>query len=387
MHIAIEASTWINTRGYGRFTRELTLALLRARTPHRFSLVVDFSATEAQPPLPAADVAVVPTTRAAVDAATAEGSRSPADMLRVAARLSRGFDAVLFPTNYSFVPVLPGRFVAVVIHDAIPEAMPALVLGSRRAQILWGAKNRLACWQADLIATVSDASAQAIRRHLPVGGRELLVLTEGASPVFTPQPAVDEEALRRAVLPEGGRFILFVGGISPHKRVADLVRAFGTIAAADGYEDLRLLLVGPEERDTFASDASGVAAAIASIGPLRDRVVRPGFVSDHTLAALYRGAEYVVLPSMAEGFGLPALEAMSSGTPLIVARNPAVQEVCGNAAEYVDDIGRLSSAMRRLLTDERRREQLRREGLERAGHFGWDEAARRLLTAFDRASA
>jgi glycosyltransferase involved in cell wall biosynthesis len=386
MHVAVEASTWINARGYGRFTRELTLALLRARSRHTFTLVVDSGAALALQDFRRSEVVVVPTTRAVVDAATAHSSRSAGDMARMAARLSRGFDAVFFPTNYSFVPLLPGRFVAVVIHDAIPEAMPGLVLGGRRARLLWGLKNRLACLQANLLATVSQASADEIRRRLPVGRREVLVLTEGASGIFSPLVAPDEQRLLRGAVPRPGRFVLFVGGISPHKRVADLVRAFGTIAARSGYEDLQLVLAGPDERDQFAADHSGVAEAIAAIGPARDRVVRTGFVPDATLAALYRAAECVVLPSLMEGFGLPALEAMASGTALIVARNPALQELCRDAAEYVDDLVELPSILRRVLSDAGRRTELGRAGVNRALSFGWDESARRLLAVFDRIS-
>jgi glycosyltransferase involved in cell wall biosynthesis len=373
----------VNPRGYGRFTRELTLALLRSPSHHTFTLVVDSGAASAVRHVDGADVLVVNTGRAVVDAATATGSRSPVDMLRMSAALSR-FDGVLFPTNYSFVPVLPGRFVSVVIHDAIPEAMPELALGSRRAQQLWRLKNRLACWQASLIATVSQTSAAEIRRLLPVGGRELLVLTEGAGSVFSPNAAVDEPDLVRTAVPRPGRFVLFVGGISPHKRVAELVRGFGAVCGNEGFDDLQLVLAGPDGRDQFAADQSGVAEAIRSLGPAADRVVKTGFVSDQVLAALYRNADCAVLPSMAEGFGLPALEAMSSGTPLIVSTNPALREVCGDAAEYVENIDHLDAAIQRILGDRARREDLRRRGLARARLFSWDEAARRLVAVFDR---
>src|SRR5947199_2112044 len=126
MRIAIEASTWANTRGYGRFTRELILALLRARTPHRFAIVVDSAAAAMLPDLPGAEVVTVATRRAVVDAATADSARSLSDMARMAARLSRGFDAVLVPTNYSFVPVRPGVLVAVGMHRRLPAAAPDL---------------------------------------------------------------------------------------------------------------------------------------------------------------------------------------------------------------------------------------------------------------------
>jgi alpha-1,3-rhamnosyl/mannosyltransferase len=140
-----------------------------------------------------------------------------------------------------------------------------------------------------------------------------------------------------------------------------------------------LVLSGPETEDTFATDPGGLDAALRDLGPARDRVVRPGFVSDETLAALYRTAVCTVLPSVAEGFGLPALESMACGTPVLLQRSAAVEEVCGEAAEYVADASGLAPALVRLLDDAGRRQQLRQAGLERARMFSWDECARRML--------
>jgi glycosyltransferase involved in cell wall biosynthesis len=287
-------------------------------------------------------------------------------------------DAVIFPTNYSFVPVWPGPRVVVVIHDALPEAMPRMLLGSRRARMLWGLKNRLACYRADVVATVSMASSREIRRHLPYLRAEPALLTEGASAVFQPDPAGDAE-LVRPHLPSGRRYVLFVGGLSRHKRVPELVRAFGRVTSHGSHRDLMLVLSGPETEDTFATDPGGLDAALRDLGPARDRVVRPGFVSDETLAALYRGAICTVLPSVAEGFGLPALESMACGTPVLLQRSAAVEEVCGDAAEYVANASELAPALARLLDDPDRRQQLRDAGLERARMFSWDECARRML--------
>jgi hypothetical protein len=211
MRVAIEASTWINPRGYGRFTRELTRALLRAPGDCQFTLVVDSGAAAAGD-LPSAPRIVVPTRRATTNAASATDSRSPADIWRMTRALSSAhFDAIIFPTNYSFVPVWPGPRVVVVIHDALPEAMPRLLLGSRRARVLWGLKNRLACYRADVVATVSNASSREIRRHLPYLRREPALLTEGASAVFHSDATGDAELLRPH-LPPGRPYVLFVGG-------------------------------------------------------------------------------------------------------------------------------------------------------------------------------
>ncbi len=201
LHIAIEASTWINPRGYGRFTRELTRALLRAASPHTFTLVVDSGAAEAKD-LPDVRRMVVPTRRSVVDAASATGSRSIADLVLMSRALSSAeFDAVLFPTLYSFVPLWSRAHVTVVIHDALPEKMPDLVLGSRYARLQWNLKTRLACRRGDLLATVSESSAREIRANLPVRGRALLALTEGSAQLFSPVVTPDDERLVNQSVP------------------------------------------------------------------------------------------------------------------------------------------------------------------------------------------
>ena len=178
----------------------------------------------------------------------------------------------------------------------------------------------------------------------------------------------------------GCRPRLYVGGLSPHKRVAALVRAFGRIARLDSYSDVTLVLVGADN-EGFTSERAAVEEAISSLGPTAARVRRTGFVPDDALAALYRRASCVVHPSLDEGFGLPAVEAMASGTPLIVSRIPALEEVCGDAADYLDDITLLPDCIGRLLDDEARRHALSEAGVVRAARFSWRASAERLLGA------
>jgi glycosyltransferase involved in cell wall biosynthesis len=345
-------------------------------------LVLDSGAAAATD-LPDVKHRVVRTSRAVVAAATVDGSRAPIDIVRMMVSLSSGFDAVVFPSNYSFVPVAPGPRVAVVVHDALPEAMPETTLGSRRARVLWALKNRFALWRADVIATVSEASADEIRRRLPIQGRPLTVLTEGAASVFSPQALLNDGDLVREAVGDRRRFLLYVGGISPHKRVPELVEAFGRVSRLASNRDLHLVLAGAGSLDGFAADGTRLSDAIAALGSDGDRVVRTGFVPDATLAALYRRADCVVLPSLMEGFGLPALEAMASGAPLVVTRTPALEELCGEAAEYADGIEHLSAAIARVLGSDERGSWLRRQGPLRAARFSWDEAARRLLASIE----
>ena len=380
MRVAIEASTWVNRRGYGRFTRELVQALVRNPGTHSVTLVLDSGAAAASD-LPDVPQTVVATRRSVVSAAAASTSRSPLDLLRMSRSLSSPqFDAVVFPTLYSYVPVWSRARVLVVIHDALPEQIPDLVLGSFRARLLWRLKARLACWQADALATVSQASAREIRARLPIGKKRLSVLTEGAAAVFSPVTTPDDSHLVSDLLPRG-RIVLYVGGLSAHKRVPDLVRAFGELATRPDGEDLLLVLAGPDVQDGFTSGASDVDCAIGQLGRAAERVVRTGFVPDATLAALYRSALCVVLPSLMEGFGLPAIEAMASGTPVVVARTGALEEVCGDAAEYFDAASALGPAIARVIEDRQRRDRLRSAGLHRANSFGWDRSARLIREA------
>ena len=346
MHVAIEASTWVNPRGYGRFTREFTRALVRAPSNHRFTLVLDSGAAAAAD-LPDVPRIVAATRTSVVSAAAADRARSPGDLWRMGAALSRHGHSTQSCSQrciHSF-PSCPRAHVTVVIHDAMPETVPDLVLGSRRARLLWKTKTWLACRRADAVATVSEASASEIRRRLPLAaGADVVVLTEGVDQVFTPVPFCGGRTGTRDLDQGEAPYVLYVGGLSPHKRVASLVRAFGRVAQEPNHETLRLVLTGPGEIDTFRADDRGLAAALDGLGPLRQRVVHTGFVPDEALAALYRGATCVVLPSIVEGFGLPALEAMACGAPVLAARTPALEEVCAAAVDYFDRIEELPVA-------------------------------------------
>jgi glycosyltransferase involved in cell wall biosynthesis len=377
VRIAIEGSTWGYSRGFGRFTRGLTRALGRVASPHDVTLVLDsFAAGRAD--LPAIPRLVVPTRHARVEAAGAEEWRSPIEMWRMGRALSR-FDAIIFPTHYAFVPVSPRARVGLVVHDAIRETIPDEGLRHLPARLRWNAKSWLACRQASVVATTTRASARAIQERLPIGDRPVVVLGAGVAPVFSVDRAPEDAALVEPLVPAGRRFLLYVGGIGPHKRVPELIRAFGRIAADPGGSDPLLVLAGTEEGSE--RERAAVERALAELGAVRSRVVRLGFVPDPTLAALYRRAACVVLPAAAEGFGLPALEAMASGTPVVATRIPALEEVCGDAAEYFDDLEGLPSVLTRILGDPERPTALARKGLARSAAFGWDEAARRLLAA------
>jgi glycosyltransferase involved in cell wall biosynthesis len=165
----------------------------------------------------------------------------------------------------------------------------------------------------------------------------------------------------------------------------ELVRAFGAIAGEPAHADLMLVMVGAARKGRFASYRGKVESAVQDIGSAGARVVRTDFVPDSELAALYRKALCVVVPSLAEGFGLPALEAMASGAPLLLADIAPLREVCGPAAEYFTDPSDIGAKLGDLARDAPRREALRAAGFERLKLHGWDEGARRLLAFVESA--
>jgi len=207
------------------------------------------------------------------------------------------------------------------------------------------------------------------------------VITEGPDPIFQPRaddPQADDVLGRFAISPEQ-RFLLYVGGLSPHKNLPRLVEAFAQGAPAD----VKLVLVG-DVHDVFHTCVPAIREAIAK-HKLSDRVIMTGYVSDENLVFLYSRAFALVQPSLMEGFGLPAVEAMACGTPVISSRAGSLPEVVGEAGVYFDptDVGSMAGAIRTFLNDPALRPALTCLARQRSGLFTWDTSAQALLACFD----
>jgi glycosyltransferase involved in cell wall biosynthesis len=174
-------------------------------------------------------------------------------------------------------------------------------------------------------------------------------------------------------------YIAFVGTIEPRKDVPTLVRGFARVAAR--HHDVRLVVVGAD-----GWGAAGAREAIVASG-VATRVVRPGYLDDRTLAALYRHAAVVAYPSREEGFGLPALEALAFGAPLVTTQGSALAEVAGDAAVLVPpgDDAALGDAMSAILDDDALARELRRAGPKRAADYTWDRSVDLHVDAYARA--
>ena len=231
--------------------------------------------------------------------------------------------------------------------------------------------------RASAIVAVSEATAEAVR--------ELLV---PAAPVLTISHGVDHDRFRPAPLgnpadlaaldPLGVRppYIAFVGTIEPRKAVPTLVEAFARVAG--DHPDLRLVVAGADGWGTEEARAAIAASGVAT------RIVRVRWVPDEALPALLRQAAVVAYPSHEEGFGLPALEALACGAPLVTSAESPMADVAGPAALLVPpgNAGALAWALNRILSDDDLAGRLRQDGPKSAGPYTWDASARLHLDAY-----
>jgi glycosyltransferase involved in cell wall biosynthesis len=380
LKIGVEATCWHNGRGYGRHARALLEALIRRDVENEYVLFMD-TPPRSLPPGLRAELRVIRSKTPASLAASADGYRSPADMWRMGRALAdRSLDLLIFPSVYSFVPVFSRARKIVFIHDVIAETFPHLTIPNPRSRLFWRAKVTLGVFQADMVATVSEYARRGVIRRLRVRPERVRVVGEASDPVFrrlerpAPTPRLVELGLDRP-----DRMLVYVGGFGPHKNLAQLLRVFATIAAAPDREDVRLVLVGEAEKEVFYSRAGSLKAQVEELG-LIGRVVFTGFLADEDLVVLLNRATALVLPSLMEGFGLPAVEAAACGCPVVATTASPLPDLLGEGGLYADpeSPGQLERALREVLGSESLRDRLRAAGLEAAAGLTWDAAAGQL---------
>lgn len=286
----------------------------------------------------------------------------------------------LFHSPHYVLPLLVPCASVVTIHDCIhlmfPQYLPNRLAPLYARLFMWWAAHRSA-----RVLTVSEASKRDILRFFDVRPDKITVIQNAIDDRFR-TPAPDEEAHRireRFQLHEP--FVLYAGNVKPHKNLERLIEAFHELHA-NGFDHLKLLIIG--------SDISKYATLRRAVHAhnLHKYVRFLGFVPDQTLAILYRLASVFVFPSLYEGFGLPPLEAMASGTPVVTSNVSSLPEVVGDAAVLVDplDAHAIAEGIAHVLYDPRLREELRRRGLARAGSFSWEAAARQVRTIYGEVS-
>lgn len=382
MRIGFDGGCLANRRGFGRFARLLLSALADQRGDHRIVVVIDAPSAEAVELPEGVEPLVVDVREAPAVAASARGRRGFRDMLAMGRAVARArFDLMYFPATYTFYPVWRTPRLVVTMHDTLPLEHPELLFPTRRGRAAWMLKERVAVGMADRIVTVSETSKRFLKDRFRLEDDRLRVIGEAPAPVFRPRAAAPEadDVLRRHGLSPGSRYLLYVGGLSPHKNLPRLVEGF----ARGAPEDASLILVG-DLKDVFHTHAPEIRRAIEREG-LGDRVVFAGFVPDDDLVYLYSRARALALPSLLEGFGLPAVEAMACGAPVAASRAGSLPEVVGDAGILFDplDAESIAEALRRLFADDGERDRLAGLALKRAAEFSWSRSARTLLACFE----
>jgi glycosyltransferase involved in cell wall biosynthesis len=290
---------------------------------------------------------------------------------------------VIYSPHYTFPLVARARRV-VTLHDATffssPEAHSRLKGLFFRTWIRW-ANSR-----ADRLVAASRATAEEVQRYVTHPQSAIDVGYLGVDPaVFSPptSQAVDEVRVVMGLKPDQS-FIAFLGTIEPRKNIPALIAAHAALRAADPTTPV-LVLSGARGWDETANDALDRYADMAA----EDRsVIEAGYLPLELLSAFLGGSELVVYPSLGEGFGLPVLEAMSSGGAVLTTRRLSIPEVGGDAVEYAEpDAASLSAAIRALLDDPDRRASLAAAGLARSAQFTWSECAAVYSRAFADAGA
>jgi len=384
IHVGIDATTWWNDRGFGRFTRELVRALVQRGAGFRYTLVVDQPDDGSLPP--GTRVVAARPKRTLDQSAVGSSARSPAElwsMARVAARES--FDLFFFPAVYSYFPLLSRTKTVIAFHDTIAERFPKLVFPTRRNHVLWQAKVALARLQAERVLTVSEASACDIERFLGVDRARIDVITEGPSPTFRRLPGIDPQQVRQRLrLPAEGQLLVYVGGLSPHKNVISLLQALPAILTRA--PAVHLAIVGDISGKGFMDNVAQLRDFVASRPALVPHVTFTGYLPDERLVELFHASSALVFPSLWEGFGLPAVEAMATGLPVLASQRGSLPEVVGDAGLFFDpeSPSEIAAVCLKFLSDPALQHQLRDAAESRVRRFTWSRAAELTELSFRR---
>lgn len=306
-------------------------------------------------------------------------------MPRVWTHLGLGPEVTANPPSVLFVPahVVPAvrRCPAVVtIHDVGYLHYPETYTKSR----WWSLhlSTRFSASQARLIIADSKATKADLVHHYNIPAEKIRVVYLAGDPIFQPMEsamAIDEVKRRHGI---AGEYFLHLGTLQPRKNIDGLVRAFAEFTRTAGNAH-KLVLAG---RKGWLFES--IYRVVQNLG-LVDAVVFVDYVSDEDLPALLNGATALVFPSYYEGFGLPALQAMACGVPVIASNVSSLPEVVGDAGLLIDpyDTSQIANSMARIVSDQNLRNDLHQRGLERAKLFSWEQCARETLAVLEEASS
>jgi glycosyltransferase involved in cell wall biosynthesis len=365
MRIAIDARK-LHDYGIGTYVRNLVGELARQGADHEFALICRKADADYVQSLGPRFHPVV------------ERAENYSFLEQISVPLSlRRAKVDLFHAPHYVVSPLTSCPTVVTIHDCIHLRFPQY-LPNRRSHLYARVMMTTAARRAKRILTVSQASKEDILRYLRVPASKIEVIYNALDARLAAPPTTDEILRVRERFQLNAPFVLYAGNIKPHKNVDRLIEAFA-IARKDRGDDLKLMIIGDE-----ISKYPNLRRLVHRF-QLHQHVRFLGFVPDATLAVLYRLAAVFVFPSLYEGFGLPPLEAMASGTAVITSNVSSLPEVVGDAALLIDPMNpaAIAQAMRRVLEDSELRADLIRRGCERVKAFSWERSVARTLQVYE----
>jgi alpha-1,3-rhamnosyl/mannosyltransferase len=349
--------------GIGRYVVNLAAALQRIAPDVQVTLLRDPSAGAQRlmlPDLPTLNCAVSPF--------------ALSQQWRVRSVLCRS-RAALYHSAYYLMPYAPGVPAVVTCYDLIPLIYPQYFTALQR--IIFRAAHWLALRTTVVTLVTSEATKTDLVRFFRIDPQRVVVTPLAADEHFQPPPRAEIDRVRqRYALPP--RYVLYFGSNKPHKNLPRLVQAVAQMKIDTRGSEIGLVIAGhwdqryPEAQQV--TEQLGLTNAVKFIGPIKDA----------DLPALYGGAELFVFPSEYEGFGLPVLEAMACGAPVVCSNRSSLPEVAGDAALLCDphNIESLARTIEQVLTDRDLRLTLAQRSLNRAAQFSWEQTARSTLNVY-----
>jgi glycosyltransferase involved in cell wall biosynthesis len=285
-----------------------------------------------------------------------------------------GISLMHFP--YYVEPILTRAPFILTIHDMDTYAAP--YRHSAATRIYQNGLLRLLSRRAAAVVTVSDFSRQEILKHLPGARGKVRIVRNGLPACFLNGRADAGVAAANAFRPSDKPYFLYTGGLGTRKNLRRMVKAFAMARTATGSE-AELLVTGE-----LAEVGHALVTFVRENG-LEDWVRFTGYVPDEAMPALYRGAVAALYPSLYEGFGLPVLEAMASGTPMVTSKDSPMEEVANGAAVLVNprSTTEIAAAIGALMMDSELAARLGARGPARAAIFSWENAARQCLSIYE----
>ena len=350
--------------GIGRYVANLSQALSQIAPDLDLALLHDPSATSTRLTLPKLPRMACPA--------------SPFSIQQqwIVPRILHQAQAKLYHSPYYLMPYWPGVPSVVTCYDLIPLIYPEYYTASQR--LAYRLAHYLALRAACAVLAISEATKADLTRIFHLDPQRVLVTPLAADASFAPRSRTQVAALcRKYALPE--RYVLYLGINKPHKNLVGLVQAWQIAMATHQIPNTKLVIAGPW--DERYPEAQQLARELN----LQEQIVFAGAVEENDLPALYTGADLFVFPSRYEGFGLPVLEAMACGTPVICSNTSSLPEVAGEAALLVDlhQPHALAQAIVRVLQDQALRQSLQEQGLEQAARFSWEHTAEKTLAAYE----